>query len=418
MTPATIRALEIWLGRPLCGILTLHRRVAGIFDRGKSLDKPVKRILFLKLTEQGSTVLTCDALRRAAEMVGSSNLYYCTFEENREIVDVMQVIPRDNVLTLRMEPFALLLVDAFRMVLQTRRLSIDATIDLEHFARAPAILAYLSGASHRVGLHRFTSEAPYRGDLMTHRVLYNPYLHTAQLFSLLVHALSMDPAETPLLKIPPPTAQAEVPRFRPGAQERNVVRRLLDRTAEQPAAGAIILLNPNTNDRLFLRKWPGARFVELGQRLLGEYPNLHLVITGTLAERQSAEEVRLGIGSRRVTNLTGQTTLREAIVLYTLADILVTNDSGPSHFASLTDIDIVSLFGPETPRLYGPLGSRTHVITAGLACSPCLSAFNNRSSPCRNNLCMQAITVEQVISEVRMILSLRQGSSGGSAVSP
>jgi ADP-heptose:LPS heptosyltransferase len=31
-------------------------------------------------------------------------------------------------------------------------------------------------------------------------------------------------------------------------------------------------------------------------------------------------------------------TLRDLLVLYTLADVLVTNDSGPGHFSSLTPI--------------------------------------------------------------------------------
>ena len=109
--------------------------------------------------------------------------------------------------------------------------------------------------------------------------------------------------------------------------------------------------------------------------------------------------------------MAGRTSLRDLIVLYTLADVLVTNDSGPGHFASLTEIDAVVLFGPETPALFAPLGGRAHVVWAGLACSPCVSAFNYRLSPCRNNVCMQAITVDQVSGKVREALAARSGVS-------
>ena len=78
------------------------------------------------------------------------------------------------------------------------------------------------------------------------------------------------------------------------------------------------------------------------------------------------------------------------MVLYTMADILVTNDSGPGHFASMTDIDTVVLFGPETPALYGPLGD-SHVLWNGLACSPCVDPFIHRISPCNDNVCMSSI---------------------------
>lgn len=89
----------------------------------------------------------------------------------------------------------------------------------------------------------------------------------------------------------------------------------------------------------------------------------------------------------------------------------MTNDSGPAHFASMTDIDIVALFGPETPLLYGPLGPRAHVLWEGLACSPCVNPFNYRVSACRNNVCMQSIDVERVFAAVRACLLARRSPS-------
>jgi ADP-heptose:LPS heptosyltransferase len=92
--------------------------------------------------------------------------------------------------------------------------------------------------------------------------------------------------------------------------------------------------------------------------------------------------------------------LRELLTLYSMADVLVTNDSGPGHFASLTPVHAVVMFGPETPRLFGPLAASTTVIWKELACSPCVSVFNHRLSPCRNNVCMQLITVDEVFDAV------------------
>ena len=74
----------------------------------------------------------------------------------------------------------------------------------------------------------------------------------------------------------------------------------------------------------------------------------------------------------------------------------MTNDSGPAHFATLTPIDVVTLFGPETPALFAARTPRNHVLWSAIACSPCVSAFNNRQSSCRDNVCMQRLTVDQV----------------------
>lgn len=63
----------------------------------------------------------------------------------------------------------------------------------------------------------------------------------------------------------------------------------------------------------------------------------------------------------------------------------------------------VVLFGPETPRLFGPLGA-AHVVYQDLACSPCVNVFNHRFSPRDNNVCMTSISVETVLGEVHRIL--------------
>ena len=141
------------------------------------------------------------------------------------------------------------------------------------------------------------------------------------------------------------------------------------------------------------------------QRLLAAYPNATVVVTGAPAEGPAAATLCAAIGSPRAISLAGKTTLRELLTLYSLADVLVTNDSGPAHFASLTPIHTVVLFGPETPRLFGSLSRSTTIIWKELACSPCVSVFNHRLSPCRNNVCMQEITVADVYSAVEAALA-------------
>jgi ADP-heptose:LPS heptosyltransferase len=80
--------------------------------------------------------------------------------------------------------------------------------------------------------------------------------------------------------------------------------------------------------------------------------------------------------------------------------MMVTNDSGPAHFASLLRLPTVVLFGPETPRLYSPLGDTHKDIYAEFACSPCVSVYNGKQSPCTENRCLKSIAVAEVLSEV------------------
>jgi len=74
---------------------------------------------------------------------------------------------------------------------------------------------------------------------------------------------------------------------------------------------------------------------------------------------------------------------------------MLTNDSGPAHFASVTPLKVFVIFGPETPALYGPLGN-AESIYLGLPCSPCVSAANHRKTTCLTRPCITGISPDLV----------------------
>jgi ADP-heptose:LPS heptosyltransferase len=403
---STLQRIDRWIGAPICAILTLLRRI--FESAGPSGPRRVQRILFVKFAEQGSTVLAYPAIRRATEMVGRENVYFVVFEDNRFILDVMEIIPEENVITIATESLFGLVAGAMRAVLGVRKVGVDAVVDMEFLTRFSAILAFTTGARSRVGFHTFFGDGPYRGDLMTHRLLYNPHLHTSQMFEAMVEALTRDPAVLPTFDFTPPVNQP-LASFRPSSSEVAEIDALLQRENPRIGFAPLILLNPNAGDLLPLRRWPPQRYVELAQRLLERYPDLFIGFTGAPSEAALNNQLADEVGSSRVIPLAGKTTLRQVLVLYTRSAILVTNDSGPAHFASMTPIRVVTLFGPETPALFGERSPNAAALWAGIACSPCVNAYNNRQSVCRNNLCMQAITVDDVFEKVTRIYdSLKQ----------
>jgi ADP-heptose:LPS heptosyltransferase len=400
------------IGVPFCFLLTMVRRLGGLRGRRGPLG-PCHSVLFLKLAEQGSTVLAHEAIRTAVAQVGRENVYFLVFEENRFIVDLLGLIPLENVLTVQTRSAWSMAASCCRRLIEIRRRRLDACIDLEFFSRSSAAIAYLTGASRRVGFHAGFGEGPYRGDLLTHRVLYNPHLHTSRTFTSLVLALAADPDDLPTLAVVTPPSP-DLPLFRPAPEERLEMRQLIG-SLGVPATGRLILLNANAGDLLPLRKWDERNYLSLAGRLLQEFADLTVAFTGSPEEAPRIEELVRAVGSPRCVCLAGRTTLRQLVVVFGLAEVLVTNDSGPAHFAALTEIDIVALFGPETPLLFAAPGPRSHTLWAGLACSPCLNAFNNRQTTCRNNVCMQRITVDEVFEAVCRIYRRRTGSPSAPA---
>jgi ADP-heptose:LPS heptosyltransferase len=404
MNANSIRLADVWLGLPACGLLTLFRK---LLDHRRPKG-PVKRILFLKLVEQGATVLAYPALRDAVAKVGRENVFFMVLAENRPILDLLDVIPPANVIVVPTGGLVTTLRGMLAAIAKIRATRVDAVIDYELFSRASAVLAYLSGAVRRIGYHSYTGDGPWRGDLMTHRLVCNPHLHMQTVMSLMVEAVGRDPSDLPALDIDVRTFDTDLKRFEASAAETASVRGIIATASGIANTGPLVLLNANASDLLPLRKWDGARYVDLASRLLAADPDLRIAFTGAPSEAAAAKALVRQVGSPRCFSLAGATTMRQLIVLYTLADLLVTNDSGPAHFASLTGIDVITLFGPETPAVFGVRGPLSHIIHAGLPCSPCVNAANNRLSACRNNLCMQAITVEIVEARARRVLGQRR----------
>ena len=121
---------------------------------------------------------------------------------------------------------------------------------------------------------------------MTHRLTYNPHLHTSQMFEVMVEALTRDPAVLPTFDFVPPADQP-FPVFRARPNERAEIDALLQRENPQLGDAPLILLNPNASDLLPLRRWPPSRYVEIARKLLERYPDLFVGFTGAPAEAEA-----------------------------------------------------------------------------------------------------------------------------------
>jgi hypothetical protein len=87
----TLQKADRLIFGPLCFFLTVIRHASR--ERDSSESPNPRSLLFVKLAEQGSTVLATHAIRNATEWVGRENVYFLVFEENRFVLDVMELVP-------------------------------------------------------------------------------------------------------------------------------------------------------------------------------------------------------------------------------------------------------------------------------------------------------------------------------------
>jgi lipopolysaccharide heptosyltransferase II len=395
-----MRFIDRRLGVPVCFLLSCIHGLEKIVRKSETVKSP-KKILFMELSEMGSMVLACPLFKRTKEIFPEAELYFLTFKENRYALDILGIFAEDKVITISSRNFIKFFLTAIAALWKLRRERISVAVDMELFARFTAIVSYLSGAKNRVGYYRYYNEGLYRGNFLTHRVAFNPQLHIAYNLLNLIYALISPQGELPLAKKPIAGEILEIPKLRiSDEKKKQVLSKLRDENKNIAAAEKIIVLNPNASDLVPVRRWPSENYVELAELLL-KHEGVYVVITGTESEREYAERIRKAVGSERCLNFSGRTSFPELIALYSLSSALVTNDSGPVHFSSLTDIKTFALFGPETPNLYGPLAKSCHVFYAHYSCSPCISAFNHRHSPCNDNKCLKAISAREVYEELK-----------------
>ncbi len=405
MRLSTMRRVDYFVGIPLCFVLTLVVRALGAL-RGPRPPGTPRKILFIELSEMGSTIIASAMIRRVQERWRDAEHCFCIFRKNAASLRLLGIFREESIFTIRDDSLVHMATDVWALMQFCRRERIDTVIDLELFSRISSMLSLLSGATTRVGFHNYRGEGLYRGEHLTHRVNYNPYHHMSQNFMALVEALEA-PEEIPTPKrvIPAQPPPVRVP-VDPDAFA--YVQAELQRCYPLTAQHTVIVVNHDAGSLLPIRSWPRERFIALIQRLLAGDPRRVVVLMGIGEAAESARDITARVGDPRCIDFVGRTrTLTDVLQLFHQSDLLVTNDSGPAHFATLTPIKSITLYGPETPVLYGTLGEHNVDLFAKLACSPCLSALNHRHSPCVDNKCLQAISVEQVLREAERLLAIR-----------
>jgi ADP-heptose:LPS heptosyltransferase len=392
------RGVDRYAGAIICRLLSWVYALR----RKPDIPPEPRKIMVILISEMGSLVLAYPMFRRLQQTYPDAELYTLMFAKNREVLDIMGVTSPENVLTIRDTNLLSLLSDMIAVLRTIRRLNLDVVIDCELFSRISSIFSFVSGAPVRVGFHPHTQEGLYRGGFINRPVMYNPYNHIGKQFLTLAAAIESKAVPTSKVAVdfqdlaPPKLsfAQEDVSRM----QER--LRGDFPETADKP----LVLMYPG-GGILPIRAWPLENFTWVAQQLADE--GYAVGIVGLAGDTKLAQTIQNEIHEGVCIDLTGYTrSLRELMLIFQFAALLITNDGGPGQFAAMTPMPTIIFYGPETPVLYGPVDEKAHVFFDPLPCTPCLSAYNHRKSPCDgNNMCLKQIPRETVLAKAQAMLN-------------
>lgn len=391
--------VDRYAGVPICAMLSGLERLR---NKRKSTAGSAKKILVIMLSEMGSLVLAQPMFAKLQEQYPNGEIHVLLFAKNREVLELLGVVAKENILTLDDSSLGNFAKDTVKVLRQMLRVGFDAIIDCELFARVSAIFSYLSNAPIRVGFHPHTQEGLYRGSFINRRVLYNHYRHMSQQFLTMAAAIESDTlpiAKNSSCDMPPQPPQLT---FAPGELEEITAR--FHRDYPTINNSKTVLLYPS-GGILPIRAWPLESYCQLAANLL--QAGYAVGIIGMAQDRSYGTTIIDHCQNHPLcVDLTGYTkSVRQLIALFHSTKLLITNDGGPGHFIALTPTPAITLFGPETPNLYRSLSPHSHNFHTQLPCSPCLTAYNHRNSPCDgDNLCLKEITPEQVFQQARKML--------------
>lgn len=405
MNVDSMRKIDKWAGVPLCFICSIFNSLTYKLFSKRSAKPDTRRTLFIELSEMGSAIIVDPAIRKLKREAGSE-LFFAIFRDNVKSLEILQTIPHANIFTMRSDGLIHMAVDVFRFIRWCRKKKITCVLDLELFSRFTALLCFFSGARDRIGFSSHHDEGLYRGNLITWPVRYNGHVHMAVNFVALINtALGYhhNPYATTSLK--PGDLDLVQATIKPDEvlAVQGKIRKLYPAWNDEK----LVLLNVNASDMLPQRRWMPEHFATVAKELLALFPDILIITTGAPAERKYVQGVVEMIDDARCVNSSGIFLFNELIPLYSISILMLTNDSGPAHFAAVTPLKVFVIFGPETPNLYLPLGN-AEPFYLGLPCSPCVSAANHRKTTCVTRPCIS--TMPPIMISSRLINYIREGA--------
>ncbi|MEK7991738.1 MAG: lipopolysaccharide heptosyltransferase II [Thiotrichaceae bacterium] len=171
----------------------------------------------------------------------------------------------------------------------------------------------------------------------------------------------------------------------------NVSRSLEKLNLERPTQ-PILVLCPGAEYGI-AKQWPLEYYAILSKKVIAQGWKVWILGSSKDITVGARVEALSGSGEINCTSFCGQTDLADAVNLLSLANAIVTNDSGLMHVAAALDKKLIAIYGSSTPVMTPPLSRHAKILYHGLSCSPCFK----RTCRYQHYQCLRNIKPEQVL---------------------
>ena len=386
-----LRYLDKYLGSLICLFFSLIHR----FRIGQK-NRPIKNILVIELFEMGAAIMIYPSLKYIKEKNPDANIYTLTLRSMRETWEILGIIQNHNIFIVEEKNLYIFAKSLLKCILVLRKKNIDLIVDYELFMRIPAVISFLVKSRYRAGFFKYQHEGLYRGNFYDYKCAFNQNSHIAKNFLSLTKTAICEKEDYPNYKNSIKSNELLMPKYIPRPELRKRIEEKIRIKYPNYNKNRLILISHDVGENLSIRNYPKDMLVEVLRMLIAKFKKHIILLVGTKNDWPSGSSLEMKVNDNRCINFSGETpTVSEFFELINMGELLITNDNGPEHFASITGTKTLALFSTDSPYMYGPIGAAV-ILYEFFQCSPCISAFNHKTSRCNNNLCLQAITPERV----------------------
>lgn len=341
-----------------------------------------RRILVLAIRAIGDVVLITPILRLLKGQSGTQYLGVIVDGASAEVlhhnpyVDRLFIIDR---LRVRQLPLTRRLREWGMLVSELRKDRFNTAVDL-FSGPWSALLAFLSGATYRYG-EDFRARG--RGFLYNHPItILRDGKHLVEQKLELIHPLvsSVRNIDLEVFFTEHEVENAKMTLSHLGLRPPRLVGLI-------PSSGSVF------------RNWAVEKFAALGDRLVREL-DAKILVLGGCNDRPVCQRVCMLMSSKAV-DLSGKTTLREVMALFTELDLVISNVTGPMHLAvAVKKPKVIALYGVADTIQYAPWGSTGKMVTRGFPSE----AYWKKVDYCGDFEYLNQITVDDVFNQVHAIM--------------
>ena len=176
-------------------------------------------------------------------------------------------------------------------------------------------------------------------------------------------------------------------------------------------ARPIVLLNPGASFGAS-KMYPPGRFAAVADALI-QRRGAQIIINAAPDEGEVAGAVERAMNESPLVNLAAvANSLGLLKALVARSKLMITNDTGPRHFAAALGVPVVTIFGATDPDWTTIYYERERIVRVRVSCGPCQRKTCRLPEGPKKHQCMLKIPPEMVLAAAEELLDHRSEASG------